>query len=85
MTVEFIDTNILIYAEDSGMGAKHQIAVDLVAWLARRERMLVTLSIQVLAEYYNAATKKLHMTSEEAEATRPQTSHAGKSTGPHRP
>ena len=67
MTAEFIDTNILIYAEDSGMGAKHQIAVDLVAKLARQDTG--ALSTQVLAEYYNAATKKLHMTSEEAEET----------------
>jgi len=67
MTVEFIDTNVLIYAEDSGMGAKHQIAVDLVARLARED--VGALSTQVLAEYYNSATKKLHMASEEAEAT----------------
>ena len=67
MTAEFIDTNILIYAEDSGMGVKHQIAVDLVARLARQDTG--ALSTQVLAEYYNAATKKLHMTSEEAEET----------------
>ena len=67
MTAEFIDTNILIYAEDSGMGVKHQIAVDLVARLARQDTG--SLSTQVLAEYYKAATKKLHMTSEEAEET----------------
>jgi predicted nucleic acid-binding protein len=67
MTAEFIDTNILIYAEDSGMGAKHRIAVDLVATLARQDNG--ALSTQVLAEYYNAATKKLRMTSEEAEET----------------
>ena len=67
MSAEFIDTNILIYAEDSGMGAKHQIAVDLLARLARLE--IGALSTQVLAEYYSAATKKLHMTSEEAEET----------------
>lgn len=67
MTAEFIDTNILIYAEDSGMGAKHQIAVDLVARLARQDTG--ALSTQVLAEYYSAATKKLQMTSEEAEET----------------
>jgi predicted nucleic acid-binding protein len=67
MTAEFIDTNILIYAEDSGMGAKHRISVDLVTRLARQDTG--ALSTQVLAEYYNAATKKLHMTSEEAEET----------------
>jgi predicted nucleic acid-binding protein len=67
MTTEFIDINILIYAEDRGMGAKHQIAADLVATLARQDTG--ALSTQVLAEYCNAATKKLRMTSEEAEAT----------------
>jgi predicted nucleic acid-binding protein len=67
MTAEFIDTNILIYAEDRGMGTKHQIAVDLVARLARQD--IGALSTQVLAEYYNAATKKLRMSSEEAEET----------------
>ena len=67
MTAEFIDTNILIYAEDSGMGAKHRISVDLIARLAREDTG--ALSTQVLAEYYSAATKKLHMTSEEAEET----------------
>ena len=39
MTAEFIDTNILIYAEDSGMGVKHQIAVDW--WRGSRGRILV--------------------------------------------
>jgi predicted nucleic acid-binding protein len=67
MSVEFIDTNILIYAEDSGMGTKHQVAVDLVARLASQD--IGALSTQVLAEYYSAATKKLRMTSEEAEET----------------
>jgi predicted nucleic acid-binding protein len=67
MTAEFIDTNILIYAEDGGMGSKHQVAVDLLARLAGQD--LGVVSIPVLAEYYNAATKKLRMTSEEAEET----------------
>ena len=66
-SAEFIDTNILIYAEDGGMGAKHRIAVELVARLAKQD--IGALSTQVLAEYYNAATKKLHMSSEEAEET----------------
>jgi len=37
-------------------------------WLGSREDV-GALSTQVLAEYYNAATKKLHMTSQEAEET----------------
>lgn len=67
MIVEFIDTNILIYAEDSGMGIKHKIAVDLVARLANQNTGAI--STQVLAEYFNSATKKLRMSSEDAEAT----------------
>ena len=44
MSVEFVDANVLIYANDGGAGA---------------------LSIQVLAEFYSAATRKLDMTSAE--------------------
>jgi predicted nucleic acid-binding protein len=66
-SAEFIDTNILIYAEDGGAGRKHRIAVDLVARLAGQGPG--ALSIQVLSEYYSAATRKLRMTSEEAEET----------------
>lgn len=67
MTAEFIDTNILIYAEDSGLGVKHQLAVELLAKLATQDNG--ALSTQVLAEYYVAATKKLRMTSEDAGET----------------
>jgi predicted nucleic acid-binding protein len=67
MSAEFIDTSILIYSEDGGRGAKHLIAVELVARLAKQD--IGALSTRVLAEYYNAATKKLHMSSEEAEET----------------
>jgi predicted nucleic acid-binding protein len=66
MSVEFVDTNVLIYAHDGGAGAKHSRAVELL------ERLLEdgsgALSIQVLCEFYAAATKKLSMKSEEAEA-----------------
>ena len=47
--------------------ANIRVAVELLARLAGRG--LGVVSIQVLAEYYNAATKKLRMTSEEAEET----------------
>lgn len=67
MTVEFVDTNILIYAEDSGMGAKHRMAVDLLSRLASQD--IGAISTQVLAEYYSAATRKLRMSSDEAEET----------------
>ncbi len=67
MNVEFIDTNILVYAEDGGAGEKHRLAVDLLWQLATDGSG--ALSIQVLAEFYNTATKKLGMTSEETEET----------------
>ena len=66
MSVEFVDANILIYANDGGAGAKHVKAVELL------ERLIAegvgALSIQVLAEFYSVATRKLDMTSAEAEA-----------------
>src|SRR5579864_8515220 len=65
MSVEFIDTNVLVYAHDRGAAAKHGRAVDLLAALFEDSRG--ALSIQVLSEFYAAATKKLGMKSEEAE------------------
>jgi len=66
MSAEFVDTNILIYAHDRGAGAKHDRAVDLLERLF--EDGSGALSIQVLSEFYSAATRKLAMKSEEAEA-----------------
>lgn len=65
MSVEFVDTNILIYAHDGGAGAKHHQAVGLLSRLF--EDANGALSIQVLSEFYAAATRKLAMKSEEAE------------------
>lgn len=67
MSVEFVDTNISVYASDSGMGAKFQIAVDLISRLA--ETAAGAISTQVLSEFYSAATGKLRMRSAEAEQT----------------
>lgn len=66
MSAEFVDTNILVYAHDGGAGAKHQRSVELVTRLF--EEGSGGLSIQVLCEFYSAATKKLRMKAEEAEA-----------------
>ena len=64
MSVEFVDTNVLIYAHDRSTGRKHEKAVDLLTRLfAERARAI---SIQVLIEFYSAATKKLKFTSAEA-------------------
>ena len=66
MSVEFVDANLLVYAHDGGAGAKHTKAVDLLARLV--EEGAGALSTQVLVEFYAAATRKLGMTSAEAEA-----------------
>jgi predicted nucleic acid-binding protein len=66
MSVEFVDTNVLIYAHDGGAGSKHERSVELLERLS--EEGNGALSVQVLAEFYSAATRKLGRKSEEAEA-----------------
>ena len=65
MSVEFVDTNVLVYAHDGGAGKKHERSVQLLSRLF--DSGAGALSIQVLTEFYAAATKKLLMTSQEAE------------------
>ncbi len=65
MSVEFVDTNILVYAHDGGAGKKHEKSVALLTNLVEAETCCA--STQVLAEFYATATRKLGMTSEEAE------------------
>jgi predicted nucleic acid-binding protein len=65
MNVEFVDTNVLVYAHDHKAGLKQVQARDLLAQLIREGRG--ALSIQVLTEFYWTATKKLHIESAEAE------------------
>jgi len=65
MSVEFVDTNILVYAHEGGAGVKHRKAVDLITRLF--EEHTGAISIQVLTEFYVTATKKLGIKSEEAE------------------
>ena len=67
MSVEFVDTNVLVYAHDSMAGRKQATAARLLARLA--EEQTGALSIQVLTEFYSAATRKLQIkpgTAEEA-------------------
>jgi predicted nucleic acid-binding protein len=66
MNVEFIDTNILVYAHDSGAGPKYDISASLLARLF--DSLTGALSVQVLSEFYSVATRKLGIQSEEAEA-----------------
>lgn len=65
MSVEFVDTNILVYAHDGGAGAKHRRAVELLERLFDEQTGAV--SIHVLSEFYVTATKKLSMKAQEAE------------------
>jgi predicted nucleic acid-binding protein len=53
----FVDTNILVYAEDRDAKSKHDVARDLVVglWQSREG----VLSIQVLQELYLTVTRKL--------------------------
>jgi predicted nucleic acid-binding protein len=65
MNVEFVDTNILLYAHTGGAGGKHEKSVALLSRLA--EEATGAVSVQVLTEFYSTATKKLGMKSEDAE------------------
>lgn len=65
MSVEFVDTNILVYAHDGSAGAKHDASVVLLERLF--DGGAGAISIQVLCEFYAAATRKLGMSSKEAE------------------
>ena len=53
----FVDTNVLLYAEDGGQRDKH---LQARAWLAALwQRRSGRLSSQVLNEYYVTVTRKL--------------------------
>ncbi len=65
MSLEFVDTNIFIYAHDSDAGRRHSRAVDLLSRLM--EEGSGAISTQVLVEFYAAAVRKLAMHSQEAE------------------
>ena len=61
---EFIDTNVLIYADDARDARKRARARELIRRLMREGRGV--LSLQVLQEFFAAATRKLNMSSEDA-------------------
>lgn len=65
MSVEFVDTNILIYAHDQSATIKHAASVKLLTRLFE-ERTGAT-SVQVLTEFYSAATRRLGMKSQDAQ------------------
>ena len=61
---EFLDTNVLIYAHDGRDPRKRARARELIRRLIRERRGV--LSLQVLQEFFAAATRKLGMSSEDA-------------------
>lgn len=63
---EFVDTNILIYAHDANAFRKGEPSIELISRLAADG--VGAVSIQVLAEFYNVALRKLQLESETAEA-----------------
>lgn len=64
-SLAFFDTNILVYGEDASSPAKQKRASDLFDDHLRHGRAL--LSLQVLEEFFNAATRKLKLSAEEAQ------------------
>ena len=61
---EFVDTNVLIYADDAREPRKREQARALIRELMRDRRGV--LSLQVLQEFFAAATRKLGVTAEDA-------------------
>lgn len=55
--LQFVDTNVLVYAHDVSAGCKHARAKDLVEeiWQSR----IGCVSVQVLQEFYVAVTQKV--------------------------
>lgn len=61
----FLDTNVLIYADDGSSPKKQKRATALIAEHLRAQTAVV--SLQVLQEYFVAATRKLGMPAEAAQ------------------
>ena len=57
MTLQFIDTNVLLYAYDTTAGARHDAASELVARLASSGEAAI--SVQVMQEFYVNAVSKI--------------------------
>ena len=58
-TRTFFDSNILLYAEDAAFSDKQKKAVELV--VEHRRRRTGVVSIQVLGEFFDVATRKLKL------------------------
>ncbi len=55
----FLDTNVLVYAEDADSSGKQVIAAALIAEFYLKGEAVI--STQVMMEYYNVAVKKLKL------------------------
>jgi predicted nucleic acid-binding protein len=55
----FLDTSVLVYADDASAGKKQRIAQDVLEDTVKRG--VATLSTQVLQEYFVIATRKLRL------------------------
>lgn len=60
-----LDTNILVYAVDRDAGDRHARSKELVGRAARRDCVL---TVQALAEFFHATTRKSRLTPAEARA-----------------
>lgn len=60
----FIDTNVLVYADDVNGGAKRKRAIEVLSTQVSEERAVI--STQILQEYFAVATRKLGLTAEDA-------------------
>jgi len=58
----FFDSNVLLYTDDADAPVKRRVALDLLA--RHRRDGTGVLSLQVLQEYFNAATRKLGVPAE---------------------
>jgi len=61
----FFDTNVLLYGEDASIATKQKRASTLFADHLRQGRAL--LSLQVLQEFFNGATRKLNLGAKDAQ------------------
>ena len=65
MRTAFFDTNIIVYTDDTAAPAKQARALSLFAEHWKHEASVV--SLQVMQEYFSAATRKLGVTAETAQ------------------
>jgi predicted nucleic acid-binding protein len=63
----FLDTNVLLYADDASSGDKQEAAISLIEAGFRSRKGVI--STQVLQEYFVNATRKLGVTADVARAS----------------